>query len=178
MKSIGAVLLQSMVAFVVLSQGGAGAAERKPNILFLVADEFRHDCLGVAGHPIVKTPSFDKLAREGVRLTRAYVASPVCSPSRATLFTGRYPQVHGVTRNNLPFAPGEVVLPEILHAEGYTTGIVGKLHLQGHEGWFDYDQVDTEGNSAEYRAFLKSRGQSIEGRPNTAAVPGSLFKKD
>jgi arylsulfatase A-like enzyme len=113
-----------------------------------------------------------------VRLSRAYVAAPVCSPSRATLFTGRYPQVHGVTANNMPFAPGEVVLPEILHAHGYTTGIVGKLHLQNYEGWFDYDQVDTEGNSAEYRAFLKARGRSLDGPPNTAAVPGSLVKRD
>ena len=162
----------------VLSRGAAWAADRRPNILFLVADEFRHDCLGVAGHPIVKTPNFDKLAQEGVRFTQAYVAAPVCSPSRATLFTGRYPQVHGVTTNNMPFAPGEVVLPEILHAQGYTTGIVGKLHLQDHKGWFDYDQVDTEGSSAEYQAFLKARGQAIVGRPNTAAVPGSLVQKD
>lgn len=160
----------------VLSRGPAWAVDRRPNILFLVADEFRHDCLGVGGHPIVKTPHLDKLAREGVRLTQAYAAAPVCSPSRATLFTGRYPQVHGVTANNLPFAQGEVVLPEIVRIHGYTTGIVGKLHLQNRQGWFDFDRVDTEGNSAEYRAFLKSRGRSIAGAPNTAAVPGSLVK--
>src|SRR5262249_7576075 len=123
-------------------------------------------------------PNFDKLAREGVRLTRAYVAAPVCSPSRATLFTGRYPQVHGVRTNNVPFAPGEVVLPVILKAHGYTTGMVGKLHLQDHQDWFDSEQEDTEGNSAAYRAFLKSRGRSIEGAPNTAAVPGSLVKRE
>jgi arylsulfatase len=177
MKQIVAVL-HSLVVLVLLSSGAARAADRRPNILFLVADEFRHDCLGVGGHPIVKTPNFDKLAREGMRFTRAYAASPVCSPSRATLFTGRYPHVHGVTSNNMPFAPGEVVLPEILRARGYTTGIVGKLHLQDSKGWFDYDRVDTEGSSPEYRAFLEARGRSIEGRPNTAAVPGSLFKKE
>src|SRR3954470_23386862 len=81
----------------------ASAAERRPNILFLVADEFRHDCLGVAGHPIVKTPNFDRLARDGAFLRSAYVAAPVCSPSRATLFTGRYPNVHGVLNNGMPF---------------------------------------------------------------------------
>jgi arylsulfatase A-like enzyme len=148
--------LHWLVVLVALPAAATSAADRRPNILFLVADEFRHDCLSAAGHLIVKTPNFDALAREGVRLSRAYVAAPVCSPSRATLFTGRYPKVHGVTANNMPFAPGEVVLPEILHAHGYTTGIVGKLHLQNYQGWFDYDQVDTEGSSAEYRAFLRA----------------------
>jgi arylsulfatase A-like enzyme len=170
--------LSLLAVFTVLSASAARAADRRPNILFLVADEFRHDCLGVAGHSVVKTPSFDRLAREGVRLTRAYVAAPVCSPSRATLFTGRYPQVHGVRRNNLAFAPGEVVLPVILKAHGYTTGMIGKLHLQDHRDWFDYEQEDTEGNSAAYRAFLKAQGRSIDGAPNTAAVPGSLVKRE
>src|SRR4029077_4874483 len=109
----------------------------------------------------VKTPNFHKCAAGGGGFPQAYVAAPVCSPSRATLFTGRYPQVHGVTTNNRPFASGEVVLPELLRVPGYTTGIVGKLHLQDHQGWFDFDRVDTEGNSAEYRAFLKARGRSI-----------------
>jgi arylsulfatase A-like enzyme len=165
-----------LLVFMALPVGAAWAADRRPNILFLVADEFRHDCLGAAAHPIVKTPNLDALARAGMRLSRAYVAAPVCSPSRATLFTGRYPQVHGVTTNNMPFAPGEVVLPDILHAHGYTTGIVGKLHLQNYEGWFDYDRIDTEGNSAAYRAFLKAAGRALDGPPNTAAVPGSLVK--
>ncbi len=171
-------VLRALVIAAVSCRVEVIAAERRPNILFLVADEFRHDCLGVAGHPIVKTPNFDRLARDGVLLTHAYTASPVCSPARATLFTGRYPQVHGVTSNNLPFAPGEVVLPQMLHAAGYTTGIVGKLHLQNREGWFDFDRVDTEGNSEAYRAFLKAKGQALTGNPNGAAVPGSLFKKD
>src|SRR4051812_30314593 len=118
MKFKGILLL---VTGLIVSGSANAAGPRRPNILFLVADEYRHDCFGVAGHPIVKTPNFDKLAKEGVRFTHAYAASPVCSPSRATLFTGRYPQVHGVVSNNLPFAPGEVTLPQILRAAGYTT---------------------------------------------------------
>src|SRR5262245_63037194 len=125
----GALMFYSGAAF------AAGAA-RPPNILFLVADEYRHDCLGVAGHPIVKTPNFDRLAREGVRFTQAYVASPVCSPSRATMFTGRYPPAHGVLTNGMPFNAGEVVLPKFLHDHGYTTAIFGKSHLQFADGTF------------------------------------------
>src|SRR5262249_55875926 len=95
------ICLRWLVVLAALPAAAATAADRRPNILFLGADEFRHDCLGAAGHPIVKMPNFDALAREGLRLSRAYVAAPVCSPSRATLFTGRYHQVHGVTTNNL-----------------------------------------------------------------------------
>ena len=153
----------------------AGDPLRRPaNILFLLTDEFRHDCLGVAGHPIVKTPNLDKLAGQGVRFTHAYAASPVCSPSRATLFTGRYPQVHGVKQNNLPFNDGEVALPRLLRTQGYQTGIVGKLHLQATNDWFDYAQISDGGRGDSYEAFLLASKQFITGIANNAAVPGSL----
>ena len=152
----------------------AAAPAHRPNILLLVADEYRHDCLGVAGHPIVKTPNFDRLAAEGVRFTRAYVAAPVCSPSRATMFTGRYPNVHGVQGNNFPFNEGEVALPKLLRARGYTTGMVGKLHLQAEGDWFDSAEIQAGGDSSSYLAFLRASGQLLKGNANTAAVPGSL----
>jgi arylsulfatase A-like enzyme len=148
------------------------------NILFLVADEYRHDCFSVAGHPIVKTPNFDRLAGEGVRFTRAYVASPVCSPSRATMFTGRYPAVHGVTGNNMPFHEGEVALPKLLRTQGYTTAMFGKLHLQGFDDWFDQAEVSAGGSGKDYQAFLRATHQLIKGNSNTAAEPGSLYASD
>lgn len=152
----------------------AAPAARPPNILFLVADEYRHDCLSVAGHPFVKTPNLDQLAADGVRFTRAYVTSPVCSPSRATMFTGRYPQVHGVRGNNFPFSEGEVVLPKLLRTRGYTTGIVGKLHLHAERDWFDFAEIQGGGDSSSYVAFLRASGQLLKGNANTAAVPGTL----
>lgn len=155
----------------------AATSPRPPNILFLVADEYRHDCLGVAGHPIVKTPNFDRLAGEGIRFTQAYVASPVCSPSRATMFTGRYPQVHGVRGNGFPFSEGEVVLPRMLRGRGYTTGIVGKLHLKVERDWFDFAEISGGGDSSTYMAFLRASGQMLKGSANTAAVPESLVGK-
>ena len=165
-------------AFCVAPLAFAAAPARPPNILFLVADEYRHDCLGVAGHPIVKTPNFDRLAREGVRFTQAYAASPVCSPSRGTMFTGRYPQVHGVTTNGMPFAEGEVVLPRLLRTRGYTTGMVGKLHLQLAPDWFDFAEVTAGGDGSAYQAFLRASGQMLKGNANTAAVPGTLVSPE
>ena len=168
--------LSAWVLFAALgTQFFAGEPLKRPaNILFIVSDEYRHDCLGVAGHPIVKTPNLDKFAGQGVRFTRAYAASPVCSPSRATLFTGRYPQVHGVKQNNMPFSEDEVTLPRLLRAQGYRTGIVGKLHLQGADDWFDYAQITDGGRGDGYEAFLRASKQFITGIANTAAVEGSL----
>ncbi|HEY2930514.1 MAG TPA: sulfatase-like hydrolase/transferase [Acidobacteriota bacterium] len=145
-----------------------------PNILFLMADEYRHDALGVAGHKIVKTPNFDRLARQGIRFTRAYTASPVCSPSRACLFTGRYPQIHGVVQNDLPLNPDEVALPQLLKRYGYMTGMVGKLHLPP-DGWFDRQWIVNRGIGDVYGDFLKKKMPDFRGHPENEAVPGTLI---
>lgn len=154
-------------------QAAALHAAKRPNILFLMADEFRHDCLSAAGHPLLKTPHLDRLAQSGIRFTNAYAASPVCSPSRATLFTGRYPHVHGVTRNGLGTARGEVGLPRLLARHGYTTYMVGKLHLP-HEDWFDRALITAGGSGKEYQDFVKEKRPDFKGRSNTEAEPDTL----
>ena len=67
------------------------AAHRRPSVLLITADEMRHDCMGVAGHPVVRTPHLDALAARGVRFTNAYTPYPVCVPARLSLLTGQYP---------------------------------------------------------------------------------------
>src|SRR5688572_9961283 len=146
----------------------ARTGTRSANILFLMADEFRHDCLGSSGHSLVRTPNLDRLARAGIRFTRAYAASPVCSPSRATLFTGRYPQVHGVVQNGLPLAAGEIGLPELLKHYGYASGMVGKLHLPPGQ-WFTPALITAGGRGAEYEQFLQEKVPGFKGISNTAA---------
>ncbi|HEV8129758.1 MAG TPA: sulfatase-like hydrolase/transferase [Acidobacteriota bacterium] len=171
------LILIVIACFAALLQipGRAGAQPpRRPNILFLMADEYRRDALGVAGHTIVKTPNLDRLARQGIRFTRAYTASPVCSPARATLFTGRYAHIHGVVRNDLPLNPGEVALPELLKRYGYVTGIVGKLHLPP-DGWFDTKLIVTRGRGDVYAEFLKRALPGFRGHPENEAVPGTLI---
>jgi arylsulfatase A-like enzyme len=74
----------------------------RPNILFITLDQWRGDCLGSAGHPVVETPNLDRLAAEGVRFTSHYAQSAPCGPSRASLLTGTYQHVHRSVQNGAP----------------------------------------------------------------------------
>ena len=74
--------------------------EEQPNIVFVITDDQRAEWLGVAGHPSLKTPNIDRLAREGAWFTRFFVTTPLCSPSRASFLTGQYPHKHGVITND------------------------------------------------------------------------------
>jgi arylsulfatase A-like enzyme len=104
------------------------AADKPLNVVVLYADDWRHDTLGVAGNPIVKTPHLDRLAREGFRFTHNCVTTSICGVSRATLFTGQWMSRHG----NLAFkefaTPWEETYPGLLRAKGYFTGHIGKWH--------------------------------------------------
>src|SRR5690348_6620061 len=90
---------------------GLEAAPRRPNILCIMVDEMRWDAMSCAGHRIVETPTLDKLASQGTRFTNCYTVSPVCCPSRACFFSGRYAHVNGVLTNGYPAENGEVFLP-------------------------------------------------------------------
>src|SRR5579862_7371136 len=80
-------------------------AQSRPNILFIMADEFRTDALGCAGNPIVKTPHLDGLAGQGVRFSHTYCQGPLCQPSRASVMTGQYAHQHGQTYNAINMNP-------------------------------------------------------------------------
>jgi arylsulfatase A-like enzyme len=109
----------------------AKAAERKPNILVVLADQWRAQAFGFAGDPNVKTPNFDRLASESVRFFNAVAGLPVCSPTRASLLTGQRPLTHGVFLNDVPLDPNATTIAKVLKAEGYDTGYIGKWHLTG-----------------------------------------------
>ena len=101
------------------------------NIVLIVADQYRHDCLSARRHPVVETPNLDGLAADGTLFTRSYCATMACGPARASLFTGYYADTHGMSDNQTTLVPGDFpVLPEHLARAGYDTALVGKLHLK------------------------------------------------
>jgi len=101
----------------------------RPNILCFITDQQRADHLGCYGNSDIQTPNIDRLAQDGITFTEFYVTNPLCMPSRATLFTGQYPQAHGVRENGIALPQLETVLPEMLRQSGYTTASFGKVHL-------------------------------------------------
>lgn len=107
---------------------------RSPNFLFFITDQHRADHLGCYGHSQLRTPNIDVLARRGIAMDRAYVASPICMPNRSTLMTGRMPSVHGVRHNGIDLSLESVTFPALLAAAGYRTALVGKSHLQNFSG--------------------------------------------
>lgn len=106
--------------------------DRPPNILWYCTDQQRFDTIGALGNPHVHTPNLDRLVGEGVAFTHAYCQSPICTPSRASFLTGKYPStVHVNTNGNTHFPPHERLVPRRFADAGYRCGLVGKLHLAG-----------------------------------------------
>jgi arylsulfatase A-like enzyme len=109
----------------------AVASPSRPNMIVVLVDDLRWDELGCAGHPFVKTPCIDRIAREGLLCRNAFVVAPLCSPSRASFLTGLYPHAHGIIDNtNRSIRSHQLVtFPRVLHEHGYETAFIGKWHM-------------------------------------------------
>ena len=133
---------------------------RTPNIIFLLTDDQRWDALGAAGNPIIQTPQMDKLAQEGVMFSQAFVTTPICAVSRASLLSGQYARRHGIHGFATDFTQDQwsQCYPELLNSAGYHTGFIGKFgvgrnlpdttfdYWKGIPGQPVYEQTDEEGN--------------------------------
>src|SRR5688572_28377709 len=111
------------------------AAAPKPNIVVILADDMGYGDLSIQGHPLIRTPNIDQLAREGQRWTSFYASAPLCAPSRVALMTGRMPiRISGTGKNEglaFPLPDAEITLGEMLKKEGYATGYIGKWGVAG-----------------------------------------------
>ncbi len=108
------------------------AVDKKPNIVYILVDQWRAQATGYAGDPNVKTPNLDRLAANSLNIRNAVSGMPVCSPHRASLLTGQYPLTHGVFMNDVLLDTNAVTLGKVLAGNGYETGFIGKWHVDGH----------------------------------------------
>jgi len=104
----------------------------KKNVLFLITDAHRADFMSCAGHPELKTPNLDRLAKDGVRFTNHFCTNPMCLPNRASMVTGVYPNVHGVRSNGINLDEDRSTIIQTLRKRGWHTAAIGKIH---HQYW-------------------------------------------
>jgi arylsulfatase A-like enzyme len=118
------------------------AAERKPNFIFVIADDQRWDAMGVvqkehgdkARYPWFETPNMDRLAAEGVRFRNAFITHSICSPGRAGFLTGQYTHKNGIMDNSTPFPVNSITHATLLRDAGYQTAYFGKWHMRSQKG--------------------------------------------
>ncbi len=156
------------------SATSTAAPDARPNVVVIMTDDQGYGDLGVHGNPKIKTPNLDEFARQSVRLKNFYV-SPVCSPTRASLLTGRYNYRTGVVDTYLGRAmmhPDEVTLAEMLAAAGYRTGIFGKWHLGDNAPLRPIDQgfqAVAGAQGGRHRPAVRPAGRQQLLRPDLAA---------
>ena len=153
--------------------GGCRSLKRspgeRPNFVFFLTDDQRWDGMSCAGHPIILTPTIDRIAREGVRFENTFVTTALCGPSRASFLTGLYSHNHGVRRNETALSLRYRTFPEYLKDAGYETAFIGKWHnsdlgrnrrldyyfgFRG-QGWY-YDPIirENDGPEKEYKGHV------------------------
>ncbi|MDX2178983.1 MAG: sulfatase [Bryobacteraceae bacterium] len=119
---------RQLLSAMALAPAAAQSGAKRPNFVFILTDDQRWDALGVMGHPCLKTPNMDRIAREGVRFANAFVTTSLCSPSRASFLTGKYARRHGV-KDNLTEVTRLESFATILQRSGYETAQIGKWHM-------------------------------------------------
>ena len=127
-----------LLLFLMLVAAAGMAQSNRPNIIIILADDLGYGDIGTFGATDIRTPNIDRLASNGLKLTSFYSTSPVCSPTRAGLLTGRFPRRLGIDHVFFPesftgIPQDEVTLAEALKGNGYATGIIGKWHLGHHK---------------------------------------------
>lgn len=128
-RTAGAVTAGLALGADAASAEKASPDKKRPNILWICTDQQRYDTITSLGNKHIRTPNVDRLASEGVTFTHAFSQSPVCTPSRASFLTGRYPRTTGARQNGQCIPPDEVLVTKMLADAGYDCGLSGKLHL-------------------------------------------------
>jgi choline-sulfatase len=159
--------------------------EKRPNVLWICTDQQRFDTLGCYGNPFVRTPHLDRLASEGALFERCYSQSPVCTPSRASFLTGRYPRTTRARQNGQNIPADEVLVTRLLADRGWSCGLSGKLHISVcnpkatkfmepriADGYSQFHWSHHAGGgwpTNEYHLWLRERGERYQTPPHPAS---------
>ena len=147
----------------------------RPNVLWVCSDQQRWDTLGCYGNSTVRTPHIDALAAKGMLFERAFCQSPICTPSRGSFLTGRYPRTCRTRQNGADIPADEVLVTKLLHDAGYVCGLSGKLHLStcnprvvhgterriddGYDQFFWSHDAGDQWATNEYHQWVRARGR-------------------
>jgi arylsulfatase A-like enzyme len=147
----------------------AAAADR-PNILFIMSDDHAAHAIGAYGSRVNETPNLDRLAREGALLRNVFATNSICTPSRATILTGQYSHINGVTVFNR-FDSSRLTIARLLQRGGYYTGVVGKWHLGSDPVGFDrWEILPGQGTYADPVLYTATREKAYKGRYVTDVI--------
>lgn len=148
------------------------SADQRPNVVFVLIDDLRHDVFGYTDHPFLQTPHIDALAAGGMRFDNAFVTTSLCSPARASFLTGQYMHNHKVVSNADLMQTGTITFPRLLQTAGYETAFVGKWHMggstdaprPGFDHWVSFrgqgayfpkgQRLNVDGESVEQRKYM------------------------
>lgn len=141
----------------------------RPNVVVMLSDQLRANCVGCYGNPIIQTPHIDTLAAQGTRFSQAFCQHPQCVPSRASLLSGRYPHTNGAISNHTVIGDHETTMGEYFRAQGYRSIAVGKLHIGENKKQAAFtdtmlcegqqsDAIDPECLHEDYKNWLKKNG--------------------
>ena len=161
----------------------------RPNLIFVLADDMRWDAAGYTGNPIVRTPNLDDLAHRGVSFKNAYVTSPICAISRASIFTGQYSRRHNILDFSMPLSSDQQTAsyPALLRAAGYKTGFIGKFGVgdyppaklfdfwRGFAGQGFYETADSAGQPIHLTRLMTQQAIPV---PQGAAARSAVRSLD
>lgn len=117
------------------------SGKKRPNIVFIMTDDHTMQAMSCYGSKLVSTPNLDRIAEEGMLFRNCFVTNSVCGPSRATILTGKYSHLNGLTDNSKIFDSTQVIYPQLLKKAGYQTAMIGKWHLGTLPVGFDYYSI-------------------------------------
>ena len=158
MRNISFLLLAAIL-FLQACQRKEQVVAKSPNIIVILTDDQRWDALGYAGNKVIETPEMDRLAKEGTFFSKAFVSTPICATSRASILTGLHERTHNYTfqRGNLKEAYMNLSYPVKLKEQGYYTGFFGKfgVNYPDAKSLFDTAEIyDRNGRHPDYRGYF------------------------